>query len=118
MATYRDSIYDGYNEAGSDASFRLQYGSGLQSAVEAAVRGGLTAEEVVGLVAIYAVEADYRPRPDSLATVLDVVADYMVDSKEAGVSLPEALGFILSATQDAACRASLSLRFGVGAASH
>jgi len=110
VATYRDSIHDPYNDAGGDAAFRIQFYSRLFSTVEAAVRGGLTPEEVVGIVAIYAVEAG--PCPDSVSSsLLDAVSEYLAEAKEAGVSTPEAVGFILTSVQDAACRVSLSLRF-------
>ena len=117
MATYRDSIHDPYNDAGGDAVFRIRFLSRLFPTIEAAVRGGLTPEEVVGIVAICAVDAavvEFEAasiRPDSIPAVLDCVVEYLDDARADGVSTAEAIGFILSAAQDAAASTSLSLRF-------
>jgi|ETNvirenome_6_85_1030632.scaffolds.fasta_scaffold90858_3 hypothetical protein len=109
MFHYRDSIHDPYNDVGSDAHLRAAFV--LEPVVDAAIRGGLPPEALIGQVAAILAPRVDQWEPAVLTSLKESVSEFFDTEVACGVSVVEATGFILGAVMDCALRTSLELRF-------
>ncbi len=113
MSVYKDSIYDGLNDAGNQAWSSLALTSGLRFAVDATVRGGLTPHEILGQAAekITAIANRIQPPPPRDQSWFSITSHWVLDQLDQDIPVPEVVGMALSVILEEATQTSLHLRF-------